>query len=75
MDVAKASADQRRDRRQDKRAIVRAAALFLSVVVPIAFVAYVDHVHKTIGVSWLGALGALVALSLVIASAVVSSRR
>lgn len=68
-------ADQRQDRGHDKRAIIRAVVLFLSIAVPIGFIAYVDHVRKTVGVSWLGALGALVALSLVIATAVISSRK
>jgi hypothetical protein len=68
-------ADQRRDHGHDKRAIVRGAALFLSVVIPIGFIAYVGHVRNTVGLNWLGALGALVALSLVIATAVISSRR
>ena len=36
---------------------------------------YVDHVRNTVGINWLGALGALVALSLVIATAVISSRK
>ena len=68
-------ADQQRDRGHDKRAILRTIALFLSIAVPIGFIAYVDHVRNTVGVNWLGALGALVALSLVVATAVVSSRR
>ncbi len=68
-------ADQRQDRGHDKRAILRAVVLFLSIAVPIGFIAYVDHVRKTVGVNWLGALGALVALSLVIATAVISSRK
>lgn len=68
-------ADQRQDRGHDKRAIIRAVALFLSIAIPIGFIAYVDHVRKTVGVNWLGALGALVALSLVIATAVISSRK
>ena len=68
-------ADQRQDRGHDKRAIARAVILFLSIAVPIGFIAYVDHVRKTVGVNWLGALGALVALSLVIATAVISSRK
>ncbi len=68
-------ADQRSDRGHNKRAIARTVALFLSVVIPIAFIAYVDHVRHTVGFNWLGALGALVALSLVIAIAVISSRR
>ena len=68
-------ADQRQDRGHDKRTIVRAVVLFLSIAIPIGFIAYVDHVRKTVGVNWLGALGALVALSLVIATAVISSRK
>lgn len=68
-------ADQRRDQGHDKRAVARAVALFLSIAVPIGFVAYVDHVRNTVGVNWLAALGALVALSLVIATAVISSRQ
>jgi hypothetical protein len=75
VDAAIIAADQRRDRGHDKRAILRAVALFLSVAIPIAFIAYADHVEKTTRVSWVGALGALVALSLVIATAVISSRR
>ncbi len=68
-------ANQRHDRGHDKRAIARTAALLLSVAIPIAFIAYVDHVRNTVGINWLGALGALVALSLVIATAVISSRK
>ena len=68
-------ADQRRDHGHDKRAILRAVAPFLSVAVPIGFIAYVDHARQTTGVNWLAALGALVALSLVIATAVISSRK
>jgi hypothetical protein len=68
-------ADQREDHGHDKRAILRGVALFLSIAIPIGFIAYVDHVRKTVGVNWLGALGALVALSLVIATAVIASRK
>ena len=68
-------ADQREDRGHEKRAILRAVALFLSIAVPIGFIAYVDHVRHTVGVNWLGALGALVALSLVIATAVIATRK
>lgn len=75
MDAAIAAADQRRDKGHDKRAILRSAVLFLSIVIPIAFIAYADHVKKTTGVNWVGALGALVALSLVITTVVISSRR
>ena len=39
----------------------------VSIAIPVAFVAYADHVKQTTGVNWLGALGALVAVSIVIA--------
>ena len=68
-------ADRRSDRGHDKRAIARSAALFLSVAIPIGFVGYAQHIRHTVGFNWLGALGALVALSLVIATAVISSRK
>lgn len=73
--AAIAAAERRHDRGHSKRALARSAALFLSVVVPIAFVAYANHVRKSTGISWLTALGALVAISLVIATAVISTRR
>src|SRR5437763_147138 len=68
-------AERRQDRGHSRRATIRAVALFLSVAIPIAFVAYVNHVRSEVGITWLPAVGALVALSLVIATAVVSSRR
>ena len=68
-------AKRRRDRGHDKRAVLRAIALFLSVAVPIAFVALVNHYRQTVGFNWVVALGALVAVSLVIATAIISSRR
>ncbi|MFZ0087992.1 MAG: hypothetical protein WAL63_00705 [Solirubrobacteraceae bacterium] len=74
LEAAKA-ADQQQDRGHDKRAIIRTVGLVLSVAIPIAFIAYVDHVRNTVGFNWLGALGALVALSLVFATAVISTRR
>lgn len=74
LEAAKA-ADQERDHGHDKRAIIRGVGLVLSVAIPIAFIAYVDHVRNTVGVNWLGALGALVALSLVLATAIISTRR
>jgi hypothetical protein len=73
--AAIAAADERRDRGHDTRSIVRVVALFLSIAIPIGFIAYVDHIRNTVGINWLGALGAVVALSLVIATAVISSRR
>jgi hypothetical protein len=41
----------------------------------VAFVAYANHVRQDTGINWVAALGALVALSLVIAGAVYGSRR
>ena len=66
---------RRHDHGHDKRAIARGAALFLSVAIPIGFVGYAQHIRHTVGINWLGALGALVALSLVIATAVIASRK
>jgi hypothetical protein len=68
-------AEDRSDRGHDRRQLVRVVAVFLSVAIPIGFIAVVDHYRQSTGISWLGALGALVALSLVIATAVVASRR
>jgi hypothetical protein len=73
--AAVAAADEARDHVHDKRSTLRTIALFLSVAIPFGFIAYVEHVRKTVGVNWLGALGALVALSMVIATAIISSRR
>lgn len=70
-----ADARRHRDRGHDRRQVVRVAALALSVAIPIGFVAYVNHVRQTVGVNWLGALGALVAVAVVIATAVIGSRR
>ena len=75
----RAGGDRRRQATQDrghrKREILRATILVLSVAVPIGFVAYADHVRQSTGINWLGALGALVALSLVITASVLANRR
>ena len=73
--AAIAAARQREDRGHTRREVVRATLLALSFVLPIAFIAYADHVRQSTGVSWLGALGALVGISLVVATAVVAGRR
>ena len=73
--AAIAVAGRRQDRGHDKRALLRAVALFLSVAITLGFIALVNHVRQSTGVNWLVALGGLVALSLVIATAVISSRR
>jgi hypothetical protein len=73
--AAIAAGNRRHDQGHDKRAILRAIALVLSVAIPLGLIAYINHVRNAVGVNWLGALGAVVALSMVIATAVVSSRR
>jgi hypothetical protein len=73
--AAIAAADAGHDRGHDRRQILRTIALALSVLVPIGFVAYADHVRQSTGINWLGALGALAALSLVLATVVVAGRR
>ena len=75
VNAAIALAARRRDRGHDKRALLRALALFLSVAIPLGFIAVVNHYRNTVGFNWLAALGSLVALSLVIATAVIASRR
>jgi hypothetical protein len=75
VNAAMALAARRRDQGHDKRALLRGVALFLSVAIPLGFIALVNHVRNTTGVTWLVALGGLVAVSLVVATAVISSRR
>jgi hypothetical protein len=70
-----AAARTHTDEGHSTRQVARGAALALSVIVPIVFIAYVNHVRQTTGINWLGAVGALVALSLVVAGAVYGSRR
>ena len=72
--AAIAAAKGRQDRGHGKRASLRAALIVLSVAVPIGFVAYVNHVRQSTGINWLAAIGALVALSLVVATTVIASR-
>jgi hypothetical protein len=73
--AAFAGAKQRQDRGHGKREIVRGTILLLSVAIPFGFVAYADHVRNRTGINWLAALGALVALSMVIAASVLANRR
>ena len=47
----------------------------LSIAIPVGFIAVADHYRQSTGIDWLGALGALVALALVLAVGVVASRR
>jgi hypothetical protein len=73
--AAIAAAKEHHDRGHGRRELVRATILALSVLIPFGFVAYADHVRQSTGVNWLGAIGALVALSLVLAASVLPSRR
>ncbi len=73
--AAIAAAKAEKDRGHDKRDILRTALLILSIAVPIGFVGYADHVHHSTGINWVGALGALVAVSLVITASVLANRR
>ena len=73
--AAIAAAKGREDRGHGTRELLRATLLALSIAVPIGFVAYADHVHQSTGINWVGALGALVAVSLVLAASVLVNRR
>ena len=73
--AAIAAAKRREDRGHGTREILRATLLAVSIAIPIGFVAYADHVHQSTGINWLGALGALVAVSLVLAASVLANRR
>jgi hypothetical protein len=57
------------------RRLVRTVAVALSIAIPIAFLVYAIHVRNTAGVNGVTGLGALVALSFVIAMVVLGSRR
>jgi hypothetical protein len=64
-----------RDAGHRKRRTIHTLSLFLSIAIPIAFVAFVVHVRSTTVANGLGAAGALVALSLVTATTVVATHR
>jgi hypothetical protein len=69
------AAVERDSEEHGRRRLLRSIGLILSFAVPIAFVAYADHIRNTTGINAWGAAGAVVALSLVIAMAVVARRR
>lgn len=72
--AAIAASRKRRDEGHGLRQALRGLLLGLSVILPIAFVAFANHVRNTTGVNWLASLGALVALALVLAIGVASRR-
>ena len=57
------------------RQAVSAAGLALSIAIPAGFLAYAIRVHNKFGLTWVTALGFLVALSVVTVAAVYGSRR
>jgi hypothetical protein len=57
------------------RQAISAAGLALSIAIPAGFLAYAIRVHHKFGLTWITALGLLVALSVVTAAAVYGSRR
>ncbi len=73
--AAIAAAKQRRDPGHNKRQILRTILLIFSVALPIAFIAFIDQERQRTGITPLTGVGSLVALSLVIATAVVAVRR
>jgi hypothetical protein len=73
--AAIAAAKQQRDAGHNKRQILRTTLLILSIAIPIAFIGFVDHERQSTGITPLTAVGGLVALSLVIATAVIATRR
>ena len=73
--AAIAAAKQRKDPGHNKRQILRTILLIFSVALPIAFIGFVDHERQNTGITPLTGVGGLVALSLVIATAVIATRR
>ena len=73
--AAIAAAKQQRDAGENKRRILRTTVLILSVAIPIAFIAFMNHERQSTGITPLTAVGGLVALSLVIAASVIATRR
>ncbi len=64
-----------RARVPSRRQAIGAAGLALSIAIPAGFLAYALHVRHKYGITWVSALGLLVALSVVTAGAVYGSRR
>ena len=73
--AAIAAAKQQRDPGHNKRRILRTILLVFSVAIPIAFIAFIDQERQRTGITPLTGVGGLVALSLVIATAVIATRR
>lgn len=64
-----------RARVPDRRQAIGAAGIALSIAIPAGFLAYAVHIHKKFGITWVSAVGLLVAISVVTTAAVYGSRR
>jgi hypothetical protein len=73
--AAIAAAKQQRETGRNRRQVVRAALLVLSVAIPIAFISVVVEEHQSVGITPLTAVGALLALGLVITTTTIATRR
>lgn len=69
------AAKERSDKGHGRRRSIRIVLFGLSIAIPLGFIGVADYYRQRTGVNGIGALGGLVALSLVIATAVVASRR
>lgn len=64
-----------RDADYSMRHLASAFVLAVTILVPFAFIVYAVHVRNTAGINLISALGALIAVSFVIAAGVLGSRR
>jgi hypothetical protein len=74
IEAAFAGAAEEEDQGRTKRELLRGLLLAVSVAIPLAFVVYANYIRQTTGFTLASALGALVAVSLVIALSVFARR-
>jgi hypothetical protein len=75
IEAAIAAAAEKEEKGRTKRDLLRALGLVLSVAIPLAIVVYANYIRQTTGFTVTSALGAIVAVSLVIALSLVAARR
>jgi hypothetical protein len=75
IEAAIAAAAEEEGKGRTKRDLLRALGLVLSVAIPLAIVVYANYIRQTTGFTVTSALGAVVAVSLVIALSLVAARR
>ena len=75
IEAAIAAAAEEEDKGRTKRELLRGMLVVLSVAIPLAIVVYANYIRQTTGITWQAALGAVVAVSLVIGVSVSASRR